>query len=866
MLAKVEMEQGKCLLPSKVYVHTDKKGFKRLYVLGIIQRIFMFFEDPKSSLIGQFFGLGMLAVIVLNLIIFIISSLDTFKYQPDTCDAPACDNHATLCPGTTICEPTAVAWTQSVELVCVILFTVEYLARMLLVWSVPPRLSDVLMKKKKKNVTMSSIFTTNRPSSKDELFAYVKAVLEESEAESAMTMGRRPRNPVGASTGKDPHREAIESELMNVSPSSSVVTSGKFSLPTDSRQGSGKYTLNDSPNNVPRSGTPLNPVDEGEPSVGELELSEKAINALQQAADSEEYDADEGLVLGDMNKPIFGPIEEPLGDRDNSMDGYGKHSKVAATPPQSNEPMQSRQQQKDDRRAHRVREKRQSHAQMHLFNDDDNIEDVAAKSLSMDRSHRYSGLYKSWIYGIKMLNLIDLVAILPFYIEIIVGSGNSSLSVVRVLRLARVFRIFKMGKGSSGVQMLGKTIWISLPALSLLFFFIILGVILFGAIVYFLEAGDFKVLADFPDGAYVTNDFFGVEQVRTTFTSIFAGCYWAVVTTTTTGYGEMVPLSFLGKVVSILCAYYGVLLLALPITVIGNNFDKTLNAQQGRDNEQFIYECLAGITRSLDVEYRARTKLAPVPSSAYKLTLITAIISTFDTTKQTLLKDAISSANREALAKRHHSAPSHTRTSDDIDGGEDDAPPSTTKHLQEAVDMIKDSSGNNKGGGSEDQSDNRYGSMSSYEFEAAKRRQTRDDGDIMISASETSGALYDGGLKLGDAHVEGNAESKKSDDSQNGANAPPVQQKMAGITWTNMPALPRKRTADTEMKRMKGQSSYKVTATEALVEAQKELQDSIAAWSALLSAEKINEKDISIDTGVYNSSDDENEDSFMRDS
>ena len=49
------------------------------------------------------------------------------------------------------------------------------------------------------------------------------------------------------------------------------------------------------------------------------------------------------------------------------------------------------------------------------------------------------------------------------------------------------------------------------------------------------------------------------------------------------------------------------------------------------------------------MEYRARAKLAPVPSSAYKMTLVTAIISTFDSTKQTLLKDAISSANNEAM-------------------------------------------------------------------------------------------------------------------------------------------------------------------------------------------------------------------------
>ena len=336
----------------------------------------------------------------------------------------------------------------------------------------------------------------------------------------------------------------------------------------------------------------------------------------------------------------------------------------------------------------RLREKRASRMVIHSYDDSDNLEDLAVKSLKMDRSHRYSGVYKVWKYASKVLNIIDLVAILPFYIELIVGSGNASLSVVRVLRLARVFRIFKMGKGSQGVQMLGKTMKESFPALGLLFFFIILGVILFGAMIFFLESGSYKVDAEFPDGAYLTKDFFGAEYVLSKFTSIYSGIYWSVIVTTTTGYGDLIPMTTLGKIISIFCAYYGVLLLALPITVIGNNFDKTLNAQQGRDNEQFIYECLAGITRSLDVEYRARSKLAPVPSSAYKMTLITAIISTFDTTKQTLLKDAISSANREAIANRAFSEQAANKENGSeltnaVTAG------ARTEHLRKAVEMLE---------------------------------------------------------------------------------------------------------------------------------------------------------------------------------
>ena len=130
----------------------------------------------------------MLAVIVLNLIIFIISTLARFNYQPDTCESPACNNDSALCDGRVVCAPVPEEWTGKVELVCVILFTIEYLSRLLLVWKMPPRLADVLKKKRRKrsNHGLSGIFTTNRPSSKDELFAYAKSVLEDCVAESAL--------------------------------------------------------------------------------------------------------------------------------------------------------------------------------------------------------------------------------------------------------------------------------------------------------------------------------------------------------------------------------------------------------------------------------------------------------------------------------------------------------------------------------------------------------------------------------------------------------------------------------------------------------------------------------------------------------
>ena len=184
LLAELEEKQGNSLLPLRIYVHSDKRGFKRLYLLDYFQRIFIFFEDPKASLIGQVFGVFMMCVIILNLIIFIISSLAQFQTQPDSCVAPSCDNHPTLCPDKVVCKPIEVSWTKEVELACVILFTIEYLARMLIVAHMPPRLADVMQKRRRKCKHGFHVYNKSALS-KDELFAYVKAVLDEAESEGS---------------------------------------------------------------------------------------------------------------------------------------------------------------------------------------------------------------------------------------------------------------------------------------------------------------------------------------------------------------------------------------------------------------------------------------------------------------------------------------------------------------------------------------------------------------------------------------------------------------------------------------------------------------------------------------------------------
>eukprot|EP00602_Paraphysomonas_sp_CaronLab_P007971 CAMPEP_0185034172 /NCGR_PEP_ID=MMETSP1103-20130426/23800_1 /TAXON_ID=36769 /ORGANISM="Paraphysomonas bandaiensis, Strain Caron Lab Isolate" /LENGTH=415 /DNA_ID=CAMNT_0027570717 /DNA_START=420 /DNA_END=1667 /DNA_ORIENTATION=- len=187
-------------------------------------------------------------------------------------------------------------------------------------------------------------------------------------------------------------------------------------------------------------------------------------------------------------------------------------------------------------------------------------------------------------YASTIMNIIDLVAILPYYIGFATDSGGS-VSIVRILRLARVLRIFKIGSFTSGMNLIAGAVRNSIPAMSILLFCTILGIILFGSIIYFLEAGTYVVNKDFPDGAYVRWNFDHTAKENSPFTSILVSCYWAVVTSTTVGYGDIHPTSPMGRFLAVILMYAGILLLALPISVVGAAFTREYEKYHSKSAE-----------------------------------------------------------------------------------------------------------------------------------------------------------------------------------------------------------------------------------------------------------------------------------------
>jgi len=150
------------------------------------------------------------------------------------------------------------------------------------------------------------------------------------------------------------------------------------------------------------------------------------------------------------------------------------------------------------------------------------------------------------------MNMIDLVAILPFYVEMCFGGGEG-MAVLRVLRVVRIFRVFKLmakSKMAESLNMFVQTLVKSVDALKMLTVFFSLAVLIFSSLLYYAEK----------------------DRDGSPFVSIPTTFWWAVVTMTTVGYGDMYPEGVPGRMVATIAMISGVLVLALPLSVIGSNF------------------------------------------------------------------------------------------------------------------------------------------------------------------------------------------------------------------------------------------------------------------------------------------------------
>ncbi|BHF72716.1 Potassium voltage-gated channel sub D member 3 [Sparganum proliferum] len=162
------------------------------------------------------------------------------------------------------------------------------------------------------------------------------------------------------------------------------------------------------------------------------------------------------------------------------------------------------------------------------------------------------------------MSLIDLVAILPFYISLLLPHNKSLSGPFTTLRVFRVFRVFKFSRHSQGLRILGYTLKSCASELGFLLFSLTMALIIFATVMYYAEKG----------------------VPHTTFVSIPAAFWYTIVTMTTLGYGDMVPKTIMGQIVGGMCALSGVLVIALPVPFIVSNFSRIYHQGQRADKRR----------------------------------------------------------------------------------------------------------------------------------------------------------------------------------------------------------------------------------------------------------------------------------------
>lgn len=217
------------------------------------------------------------------------------------------------------------------------------------------------------------------------------------------------------------------------------------------------------------------------------------------------------------------------------------------------------------------------------------INDPEFEFIERYRDPEYEELW--WVsiyrYVLQPLNIIDLVAVVPFYIELVFSSG-SSLSIIRILRLARVIRLAKSGKGrfTKGLKILSNTLITSAPMNAFLLAVALIIFVVCGAIGFLIEGGEFKVSHEYPNGTYMRTDLLGEHLEPTPFISVLHGMYWSIVTSTTVGYGDMYTTTAGGRIFTCACTFLGIIVIAMPVTVLGTHFSKEYEKEYMVEEEQ----------------------------------------------------------------------------------------------------------------------------------------------------------------------------------------------------------------------------------------------------------------------------------------
>jgi voltage-gated potassium channel len=176
-------------------------------------------------------------------------------------------------------------------------------------------------------------------------------------------------------------------------------------------------------------------------------------------------------------------------------------------------------------------------------------------------------------YIFSFYGIVDFLAILPGII-VFIFTASQSLVVIRSIRLLRVFRILKLNRYTSAGRFLSVALYRSREKVLMFLAAIVTLVVIFGTIMYLIEGGE--------NG----------------FTSIPAGIYWAIVTLTTVGYGDVVPITGIGQAIASIIMVMGYSIIAVPTGIITSEIMRL----PSRENTKVCPRCMYDIHDD-DAEY-----------------------------------------------------------------------------------------------------------------------------------------------------------------------------------------------------------------------------------------------------------------------
>ncbi|PKR81945.1 ion transporter [Brumimicrobium salinarum] len=175
------------------------------------------------------------------------------------------------------------------------------------------------------------------------------------------------------------------------------------------------------------------------------------------------------------------------------------------------------------------------------------IEWIVTGLFTIEYILRIVSLRKPLSYIFSFMGLVDLFSILPSYLSLMVD-GTAALMILRSIRFLRIFRILRLSRYMLGADILGEALKNSRHKITVFLISMLTIVIILGGLMYVIEPSEAG------------------------FTSIPRSVYWAIITITTVGYGDIAPVTPLGQAVASFIMLFGYAIIAVPTGIVSSEF------------------------------------------------------------------------------------------------------------------------------------------------------------------------------------------------------------------------------------------------------------------------------------------------------